>query len=228
MTFGVPPRRRASPAGRARSRAAPILDEVARAIAAIGRRRAPTSSACTIAGPTRRGGPGCSPTTGRRACSYQAYADEVRRVLESAAPSAYQVFVATDEIEFLEFMRHEFGDRVIWSDDSPRVHAGELPIHLDRTLPVSNYQKGKSAIVDCLLLAADRLPGEGPLEPVGRVARLQSAAAVLVLPTLTQRTRSPPSQLRDLCGLRSRSTGRDRARTRRPPSSASASAPAPC
>ena len=32
--------------------------------------------------------------------------------------------------------------------------AGGQAIHLDRTLPVSNYQKGKSALVDCLVLAA--------------------------------------------------------------------------
>ena len=70
------------------------------------------------------------------------------------AASSYQVFVATDEIEFLEFMQKAFGDRVIFSESSPRVHASDQPIHLDRTLPVSNYQKGKSALVDCLLLAA--------------------------------------------------------------------------
>ena len=42
---------------------------------------------------------------------YRAYADEVRRVLEVASPRVYQVFVATDEIECLEFMCREFGDR---------------------------------------------------------------------------------------------------------------------
>ena len=36
---------------------------------------------------------------------YEAYADEVRRVLEAASPRAYQVFVATDEIDCLEFMQ---------------------------------------------------------------------------------------------------------------------------
>ena len=86
--------------------------------------------------------------------SYQAYLDEVGRALDGAAPRTYQVFVASDEQEFLEFMRKAFGDRVICSEDSPRVHANDLPIHLDRTLPVSNYQKGKSGLVDCLRLAA--------------------------------------------------------------------------
>jgi hypothetical protein len=73
---------------------------------------------------------------------YRAYADEVRHVVGAAGSPRYQVFVATDEIEFLYF------------EESPRVPAGSNGVHLDRRLPVSNYQKGKSAIVDCLLLAA--------------------------------------------------------------------------
>jgi hypothetical protein len=85
---------------------------------------------------------------------YSAYADEVRRALDAAAPRAYQVFVATDEIDCLEFMRREFGNRMIHLDDAPRVHPHQQAVHLDRTLPVSNYQKGKSALVDCLVLAA--------------------------------------------------------------------------
>jgi hypothetical protein len=64
------------------------------------------------------------------------------------------VFVASDEVEFLEFMRRAFAGRVIWSEDSPRVGANDLPIHLNRALPMSNYQKGKSGLVDCLRLAA--------------------------------------------------------------------------
>jgi hypothetical protein len=85
---------------------------------------------------------------------YQAYAEEVRQVLRAADHRAAQVFVATDELEFLEFMRREFGARVVWLDNAPRAPSGGQAIHLDRTLPVSNYQKGRSAIVDCLVLAA--------------------------------------------------------------------------
>ncbi len=84
---------------------------------------------------------------------YEAYADEIRRVLDAASPPAYQIFVATDEIDCLEFMRHAFGDHVIALDDSPRVRPHEQAVHLDRTLSVSNYQKGKSALVDALVLA---------------------------------------------------------------------------
>ncbi len=131
----------------------PILDEVARATAGsvtpgayvVGVHYRGTDS-------TRR--PGLMTDNQTTRVSYRAYAEEVRRALDDAAASSYQVFVASDEIEFLEFMQKTFGDRVIFSESSPRVHAGDLPIHLDRTLPVSNYLKGASGLVDCLRLAA--------------------------------------------------------------------------
>jgi hypothetical protein len=85
---------------------------------------------------------------------YHVYAEEIRQVLSAAGNRASQVFVATDEIEFLEFMRQEFGARILCLEDAPRVPVHGQAIHLDRTLPVSNYQKGKSAIIDCLVLAA--------------------------------------------------------------------------
>lgn len=85
---------------------------------------------------------------------YSAYADEVRRALEIASPRRYQVLVATDEIDFLAFMRKEFGERVLYAEDAPRVRAGGTAIHFDDSLGVSNYQKGKSGVIDCLLLAA--------------------------------------------------------------------------
>ncbi|HUK35613.1 MAG TPA: hypothetical protein VLV86_16965, partial [Vicinamibacterales bacterium] len=88
------------------------------------------------------------------AVPYDAYADEVRRVLDSARPSVYRIFVATDERPFLEFMQREFGNRVCQFEGSPRVNAGAAPVHLDRRLSVSNYQKGKSALVDALVLSA--------------------------------------------------------------------------
>jgi hypothetical protein len=85
---------------------------------------------------------------------YSVYADEIRAAVDATALPDFQVFVATDEIEFLEFMREEFGDRVVCVQEAPRVRAKSQAIHLDRTLPMSNYQKGKSALIDCLVLAA--------------------------------------------------------------------------
>lgn len=86
--------------------------------------------------------------------AYAVYADEVRRVVEAAAAGRYQVFVATDEAECLAFMTQAFGDRVVYLERSPRAKAGGAAVHLDRTMAVSNYVKGRTAILDALLLAA--------------------------------------------------------------------------
>jgi hypothetical protein len=85
---------------------------------------------------------------------YVAYADEVRRVVRAAGSPRHQIFVATDEHDFLTFMQHEFGDGVRALDEAPRVPAGGNAVHLDDSLPVSNDQKGRSALVDSLVLAS--------------------------------------------------------------------------
>jgi hypothetical protein len=84
---------------------------------------------------------------------YEAYADEVRSTLERAAPSRFHVFVATDEADFVTFMSRAFPGRVVCAPDAPRVASDDLPIHFNRSLAASGYQKGESALVDCLLLA---------------------------------------------------------------------------
>ena len=56
----------------------------------------------------------------------------------------YQVFVVTDN-RVPDAMYRAFGDR--GSVQSPRTRAAQA-VHLDRGLGVSNYQKGRSALVD--------------------------------------------------------------------------------
>lgn len=85
---------------------------------------------------------------------YESYASEVDAVLQKASPRTFQLVVASDEADFVDFMRRRYDDRVVFVESSPRTKAGGEAIHLDRTLPVSNYEKGRSAVVDCLLLAA--------------------------------------------------------------------------
>jgi len=84
---------------------------------------------------------------------YEVYEAEVRQVLASAAPSRYQVFVATDESAFIDFMSRAFPGRVVYSSEAPRVAPDAEPIHFNRTIAASGYLKGESALVDCLLLA---------------------------------------------------------------------------
>ncbi|HMF98081.1 MAG TPA: hypothetical protein VKE96_27460 [Vicinamibacterales bacterium] len=85
---------------------------------------------------------------------YAMYLEEVRRAIAAAAPARYQVLVATDERDFVDFMRREVGSaQVVCVEDAPRTHAGGAAVHFDRTPGVSNYEKGKSGLIDCLLLA---------------------------------------------------------------------------
>jgi hypothetical protein len=85
---------------------------------------------------------------------YRHYAEETRRAIEAAGAGRYQVVVASDEADFVEFMRGEFGaEQVICLEDAPRARAGGGPVHFDTRLGASNYQKGKSGLMDCLLLA---------------------------------------------------------------------------
>lgn len=62
----------------------------------------------------------------------------------------YKVFVATDEIAFLDYMKTNFPDNLIYYEDSYRSNDGK-PIHFNKTF--SPYKKGEDALVDCLLLS---------------------------------------------------------------------------
>jgi hypothetical protein len=87
----------------------------------------------------------------RTAVPHAAYIDEVRRALGEAAPRAFQVFVATDETAFVETARREFPGRVVLID-APRAGADGRAVHLSAS--ASPYEKGKTAILDALLLAS--------------------------------------------------------------------------
>ena len=84
---------------------------------------------------------------------YAEYAAEIRRILERAGPSRFQVFIATDESRFVDFMRQQFRDCVV-ALDAPRAGANGRAVHLDPT--IAPAAKGESAVLDALLLASTR------------------------------------------------------------------------
>lgn len=91
--------------------------------------------------------------------SYQTMRDalqvEIDRATERGVTPYF--FVATDEQQFLDYMRVEFGDRVLAYERCFRATNGQLEIYMsdaERTFPWSGrYDMGFSAIVDCLLLS---------------------------------------------------------------------------
>jgi hypothetical protein len=84
---------------------------------------------------------------------YDTYADEIRRVLETVRPERFRVFVATDETEFVDFMDRTFPGAAVYATEAPRVSRDAEAIHFNRSIAASGYQKGESALIDCLLLA---------------------------------------------------------------------------
>jgi len=59
----------------------------------------------------------------------------------------FAIFVATDEEQFLDYMIDEFEEHVVYT--KAFRSSNEVPVHLHK----ENYEKGKQAVIDCLLLS---------------------------------------------------------------------------
>ena len=79
---------------------------------------------------------------------YHEVEQRVRQRLREAGPSS-KVFVATDEQDFIEFMRERFQGTVTYQEMF-RSKDGRA---IDVVNPDGNYLKGLHAVVDCLLLS---------------------------------------------------------------------------
>jgi hypothetical protein len=80
------------------------------------------------------------------------YADvsaAIGRVAESVAGSRYRIFVATDELAFLEYMTALYPGRLLYR---PMFRSADgRPI--DVVNKDGNYKRGEDAVMDCLLLS---------------------------------------------------------------------------
>lgn len=89
-----------------------------------------------------------------RRVAYEEVEEILKEKISNLSPSvreSLQLFIATDESPFIDFMKTAF-DLPIICTDSKRSSNG-LPNHLDGTFYSSNYQKGEDALIDCLLLS---------------------------------------------------------------------------
>lgn len=62
-----------------------------------------------------------------------------------------KIYVATDDQNFLNYMDERFRYQIIYSEHVRAID--DNPLHLSSTVYTSNYQKGKEALMDCLLLS---------------------------------------------------------------------------
>ncbi len=81
--------------------------------------------------------------------SYQEVIDVIDRIIKKHPEKTYKVFVATDEVSFLEIMKTRYN---VCYTTAQRMD--EQPIHY---VSQQGYLKGKEALIDCLLLAKTHL-----------------------------------------------------------------------
>jgi len=80
--------------------------------------------------------------------SYETVREAVLDAIAGAHPARCEIFLATDEQAFLDYMRAQFPGRVHCLDMVRSVDGGPIDV-----IPGNNFKKGTDAVLDCLLLS---------------------------------------------------------------------------
>eukprot|EP01060_Flectonema_neradi_P030466 TRINITY_DN4439_c0_g2_i1.p1 TRINITY_DN4439_c0_g2~~TRINITY_DN4439_c0_g2_i1.p1 ORF type:complete len:379 (+),score=64.77 TRINITY_DN4439_c0_g2_i1:38-1138(+) len=92
--------------------------------------------------------------------SYECFAAEIDRVIESIGNRDYIIFLASDEAEVVPWMVERYGDKITYNDEfNTRISKDEVVVNGDikgshMNPRFSPYEKGISVVTDCLLLAS--------------------------------------------------------------------------
>jgi hypothetical protein len=81
--------------------------------------------------------------------SYEQVVKHINRIISSNMKKNFKIFIATDEANFIYFMKDLYGDKVCYNEDAFRSTDGE-PLHLGK---YDHYKCGLDALIDCLLLS---------------------------------------------------------------------------
>jgi hypothetical protein len=84
-----------------------------------------------------------------RRVSYEEIGASISDRIKHLAAASWRIFLATDEHDFVEWMRARLGDRLLWR----AMFRSRDGRPIDVTNADGNYQKGFDAVVDCLLLS---------------------------------------------------------------------------
>lgn len=79
----------------------------------------------------------------------EAYFNEIDRLVDNSKESNYQVYVATDQQQYLEAFKHRYTGKVLHLD-ALRSNNHIAPFRFEKT---SGYQKGEEVLMDMLLLS---------------------------------------------------------------------------
>jgi hypothetical protein len=88
-----------------------------------------------------------------QAPSFSAYDQQIERILRHYAPRRPMVFMASDQLECIEWATRRYGSMVFVLQDAPlsTAYNPSMPVHKDRRF--SPYARAKAAVMTCLLLA---------------------------------------------------------------------------
>jgi len=78
-----------------------------------------------------------------------AYFEAIDRHLASRAPEPHRIFLATDQVQFVDLFRERYGDRLI-TYDCLRSSGRRPPFKFSRESP---YRRGEDVLIDVLLLS---------------------------------------------------------------------------
>lgn len=81
--------------------------------------------------------------------SYEIMTAYINQIISQCPSSSLQIFVATDEQAFLDYIKKQYPGYIICNEHAIRSTSAS-PIHLTSN---ENYRKGEDALVDCLLLS---------------------------------------------------------------------------
>jgi len=88
--------------------------------------------------------------------SYTVFEHLIESTLTKYQPSSYRIFIASDETEFIEWAISKYEDNVFYLNHAPRLSASDKAASRGGTHKsklFSNYDKGETAVMDCLLLS---------------------------------------------------------------------------
>lgn len=97
--------------------------------------------------------------------AYEKAFESLQQLIDSLSKSQLRrlrVYLATDEQQFLEYLQSKLGKRLIYNN-FVRSTDKSTPLHYDNNFFSSNYQKGREALVDSILLSRCHVL----LKPVG-------------------------------------------------------------
>lgn len=84
------------------------------------------------------------------AVKYENVVDEVLKQIQLHHLERYKIFIATDEYDFLEYMKAQFPGKIVYLQGVERSKDGK-PLHMGKDS--GQYEQGKQALMDSVLLS---------------------------------------------------------------------------